>query len=101
MLKEFNWECQTNQKLLHGEHLIVFMMLIQKNWRPKMNSNRNFNLIFFTVVGFTLLATVGCVCLSCLECLNPTQSQLFEIFSTIVKMGFGAIVGLLSGKALS
>jgi len=66
-----------------------------------MNSSQRFKMVFFTIVSFTFLSAIGCVYLSLFNDYNPIQNQLFEAFSTIFKTGFGTIVGLLSGKALS
>ena len=59
-----------------------------------------FKLIFVTVLGLTV-ASLIILCVMSIACSNMTQPQisLFETCSTTWKMGFGAIVGLIGGKA--
>lgn len=59
-----------------------------------------FKMFFIAVVVFTLIFFMACLYLSSQGELNPLQEELFTTCSTLVKMGFGAIVGLLSGKQL-
>jgi hypothetical protein len=59
-----------------------------------------FKLIFFSVLGLTILSLVG----NFLAVLVPNQTEevkrLAETCSTTWKLGFGAIVGLIGGKVL-
>ncbi|MFX0135620.1 MAG: hypothetical protein ACFFDN_18385 [Candidatus Hodarchaeota archaeon] len=58
-----------------------------------------FRPIFLTVVGLTFVSLVVCFYLSFKGELSTAQQQLFETCSTTWKMGFGAIVGLIGGRA--
>jgi hypothetical protein len=57
-----------------------------------------FRLIFFAVVGLTVLALVVNVLLSVLPDDSPQVAAVAETCSTTYKMGFGAIVGLIGGR---
>ncbi len=59
-----------------------------------------FKMSFIAVIGFTLIFFIACLYISSQGQLNPSQGELFTTCSTLVKMGFGAIVGLISGKQL-
>jgi hypothetical protein len=58
-----------------------------------------FQLVFFTVVCFTLLSGGMSVKLSSKDPLSAEQSRVFETCSTTWNMGIGAIFGLLGSKA--
>ena len=58
-----------------------------------------FKLVFLSVVGITVLAMV----LSCYLLSGPKSEErtaLMNAFLTTWKLGFGAIIGLLGGKAM-
>ena len=64
-----------------------------------------FKLIFLSVLGITILSLlIGCalVGLTITEARNMTSPEnvLFELCTSTFKLGFGAIIGLLGGKAL-
>jgi len=59
-----------------------------------------FKMSFIAVVGFTLIFFIASLYISSQENLNPSQGELFTSCSTLVKLGFGAIVGLIGGKQL-
>ena len=60
-----------------------------------------FKLVFLSVLGLTLLCMVVMIWLA-VRVQNPSQDvgRLIETCSTAFKLGFGAIVGLIGGKAL-
>lgn len=64
-----------------------------------MKKNSVFKWVFCTVVSLTALSLFTSILLS--FCSSPSQLQvsLFETCTTTWKMGFGAIVGLIGGKA--
>jgi hypothetical protein len=59
-----------------------------------------FKLVFLTTAGGTLLFTVVCVALHLAATGEPppARKEFIEGMLTMVKIGFGAIVGLLGGK---
>ena len=59
-----------------------------------------FKISFIAVVGFTLIFFIASLYISSQEHLNPSQEELFTTCSTLVKLGFGAIVGLIGGKQI-
>lgn len=59
-----------------------------------------FKLVFITVATFTVVALLlNVVLVVALKAPNEQAKALIETCSTIVKAGFGAIVGLIGGKA--
>ena len=60
--------------------------------------SRDFKLVFRTVLGLSLLLLFICIFLSYQEPLNPTQTEIFNNCSTLMKMGFGAIFGMFGGS---
>ncbi len=60
-----------------------------------------FKLVFLTVLGLTVLS-IGIDLFLVMAVSNPTEQakSLIETCSTTWKMGFGAIVGLIGGKAI-
>ena len=65
----------------------------------KININYAFQLVFFTVVGFTLISGTTSLCLAFQEDLSPEQNRVFESSITTWQMGVGAVFGLLGSKA--
>ncbi len=59
-----------------------------------------FKLIFFSVLGLTILSLAACIALAISARQTDAIKNLIETTSTTWKMGFGAIIGLLGGKAL-
>ena len=59
-----------------------------------------FKWVFICVVGLTLLSLIVSVYLVSLP--NPSEDarRLIETCSTTYKLGFGAVVGLIGGKAI-
>jgi len=55
--------------------------------------------VFLTVTGLTVLFAIASAIVVYLPT-KPESGQLFETFTTLVKLGFGAICGLVSGRAL-
>jgi hypothetical protein len=59
----------------------------------------HFTLIFLTVVGITVSAIVASVVLAMIwPTLTANQQTVFESLGWLYKVGFGAIIGLLSSK---
>lgn len=59
-----------------------------------------FKLVFLTVLGLTLAALVlNAALVIAMDKPTDQANNLIETCSTIVKAGFGAIVGLIGGKA--
>jgi hypothetical protein len=60
-----------------------------------------FKLVFLTVLGITLLAlAMNAVLVVTMNDPNEQAKSLIETCSTMTKAGFGAIIGLIGGKAL-
>lgn len=59
-----------------------------------------FKLAVLVVTGLTVLSLAVCVFLALAALKSDQASALFETCSTTYKMGFGALVGLVGGKAL-
>ena len=67
---------------------------------PRITLTPTFKLVFLSVLGLTILSLVVSIWLA--EHPNPSEEmkRLIETCTTTYKMGFGAIVGLIGGKAL-
>lgn len=60
-----------------------------------------FKLIFLSVLAITLCAlALNVILVVCIDSPNDQAKSLIDTCSTIVKTGFGAIVGLVGGKAV-
>lgn len=59
----------------------------------------HFGLVFVTVVGLTLIALLLSVLLALAGGDSEQAARAAEACTTTYKMGFGAIVGLLGGRA--
>ena len=66
----------------------------------KSPEEMDFKIIFRTLAFLTVLFLGIAAVLSFQTKLSPQQISLFETCSTMCQMGFGAIVGLIGGKAL-
>ena len=65
----------------------------------------NFNRVFVSVLGLTILALlIGCVLVGVTvrsgREMTPQENVLFDLCTSTFKLGFGAIIGLFGGKAL-
>jgi hypothetical protein len=69
---------------------------------PLSRIDPKFKLVFLTAASGTLVFTLICIALSLINKGEPPapQKELMEGMLTMAKIGFGAIVGLLGGKAL-
>ncbi len=69
---------------------------------PRPRLDPRFKLVFLTAMGGTILFTLICVVLHLAKTGKPPEEgkELIEGMLTMAKVGFGAIVGLLGGKAL-
>ena len=68
--------------------------------RPSAIRTPMFRWIFSAVLGLTILSLAVSIALSLQPGpMSPQQASLFEACSTTWKLGFGAIVGLLGGRA--
>lgn len=65
----------------------------------KLKITSTFQLVFFTVIGFTLLSGGISLWLASSDRLSPQQNRFFETCNTTWNMGIGAIFGLLGSKA--
>jgi hypothetical protein len=60
-----------------------------------------FKLVFLTVLGLTVIAfATNVILVIALKDPNEQAKTLIDTCSTITKAGFGAIVGLIGGKAV-
>ena len=59
-----------------------------------------FKLVFVSALCITLLSVIVCCPLAVLGASTMEAKALFEACLTTFKLGFGAIIGLLGGKAL-
>lgn len=59
-----------------------------------------FKLVFLSALSITILSVILCCPLAILGAETPEKKALFEACLTTFKLGFGAIIGLLGGKAL-
>ena len=59
-----------------------------------------FKLVFLSALCITILSVILCCPLAILGAETPEKKALFEACLTTFKLGFGAIIGLLGGKAL-
>jgi hypothetical protein len=64
---------------------------------PRLNPNLIFKLLFTAVFCFTFLSLLMSFYLSFKNQLSLHQSHMLEACLTILKMGFGAIIGMLAG----
>ena len=58
-----------------------------------------FKLVFLSVLSITILSMFITCALVAVHNETDQGKALFELFASITKMGFGAMVGLLGGKA--
>ncbi|MDB5292864.1 MAG: hypothetical protein JWL69_4105 [Phycisphaerales bacterium] len=67
---------------------------------PKVTTvTPSFKWVFISVLLLTLISLGAAIALSFVRSPTNAQTQLIETCSTCWKMGFGAIVGLIGGKA--
>jgi NhaP-type Na+/H+ and K+/H+ antiporter len=59
-----------------------------------------FKLVFISVLGITVLSMFITCALVAVHNETDQGKALFELFASLTKMGFGAMVGLLGGKAI-
>ena len=59
-----------------------------------------FRLVFFCVLGLTIFSALINVYLASAAADTQRINTLIETYSTTWKLGFGAIIGLISGKAI-
>jgi hypothetical protein len=64
-----------------------------------LKTTSTFKLVFFTVVGLTLLSGGTSVWLASQEQLSPPEVQVFQTSSETWQTGIGAVFGLLGGQA--
>ncbi|HYR82695.1 MAG TPA: hypothetical protein VE422_01300 [Terriglobia bacterium] len=57
-----------------------------------------FKMVFLSVLGITVLAMFITCALVAVHNETDQGKALFELFASVTKMGFGAMVGLLGGK---
>jgi hypothetical protein len=60
----------------------------------------NFRLVFYTVTVLTVVCAVGSVAIGLSGAKSPGATKVLDVMLAMTQVGFGAIVGLLSGKAL-
>ena len=65
-----------------------------------VNLSPVFKLVFVNVLGITILSMIITCALVAVHNETDQGKALFELFASITKMGFGAMVGLLGGKAI-
>lgn len=63
------------------------------------NQDESFKWVFLAVVVLTILSLLVSIILAMFGTGSSLQTSLFETCTTTWKMGFGAIVGLIGGKA--
>ncbi len=74
---------------------------LRKPPRHRIVVSSHFKLIFLTITGLTVLSMIGSVVISwAWDHPTANQQSVFEGFGWVWKVGFGAIVGLLGGKAV-
>lgn len=66
---------------------------------PIITVDPKFKLIFLVTVGLTVFVSLLAVCLGLFGSESDRVDDLISTFSTLAKIGFGSIVGLLGGKA--
>lgn len=59
-----------------------------------------FKLVLFVAVGLTILSLSASIFLAMVATPSEDVKRLIETCSTTYKLGFGAIIGLIGGKAL-
>jgi hypothetical protein len=64
-----------------------------------------FKLVFLSVLGLTVLSLlIGCtlvgLTMRTARALTPQENVMLDLCTSTFKLGFGAIIGLLGGKAL-
>ena len=57
-----------------------------------------FKLVFLSVLGITILSMFITCALVAIHNETDQGKALFELFASLTKMGFGAMLGLLGGK---
>jgi hypothetical protein len=69
----------------------------------KVTLTPTFKLVFLSLLGITVLSIIVSCPLAITMGPNPsdTKKALFDACLTTWKLGFGAIIGLLGGKAMS
>ena len=58
-----------------------------------------FKLVFISVLSITILSMFIACILVAIQTDSDQGKALFELFASLTKMGFGAMLGLLGGKA--
>jgi hypothetical protein len=71
----------------------------EANDRKSILVEPGFKLVLMAVVILTVIFLVVSIVLSFVKSQTDQQKQLFEICTTLLKMGFGGILGLIGGKA--
>jgi hypothetical protein len=64
-----------------------------------------FKLVFLSILGITILALlIGCtlvgLTIRTARSMTPQENVMLDLCTSTFKLGFGAIIGLLGGKAL-
>jgi hypothetical protein len=67
---------------------------------PKITLSPAFKLVVTIVTGLTILSLGVSIFLALYQQKSEQINQLLETCSTTYKLGFGALVGLIGGKAL-
>ena len=79
---------QGNAAITNGNHVLSIPL------------SPTFKLVFVSVLGLTILCLIiGCSLVG-LGVKSDEGKVLFELCTTAFKLGFGAIIGLVGGKAL-
>ncbi len=68
--------------------------------QPPIRLTPAFKLAFLTVTGLTVLSLIVAIWLAQVPNSSDDTRRIIETCTTTYKMGFGAIVGLIGGKAL-